>query len=207
MDILTATLLSSALSIDALVIGLSCGMRKIRISFIAKLAVAAVCFLSSAAAVTLGGVISVFLPGDICRLIGALLLLALGAYVIIGAVRNAVKKNDLRKDKESNLLKNTTGILYDPGLCDADRSNALDFKEALILGAAISADSFAGGLGVGFSGSGAVVPILCAAFHLIFLCAGEAAGKRILRHTGVREQLFSAAAGVLLIVIAVGRLL
>ena len=215
MDLFCAAAFSAALSIDALAIGISCAARGVRIPAAARLVVCFVSAVITAAAVLSGGALSAVVPGSAARAFGAALLFFLGIYIIIGAFKKDSEKDgpsvctrssSRQCGKAEKALRAVAGILKNPEKCDADDSKALDMREALYLGAALSADSFAAGFGAGIGGAGLAVPVFCGIFQLVLLYFGELAGRRFIRKAKPDERILTASSGVLLIIIAAIRL-
>ena len=214
MELLCAAAFSAALSIDALAIGISCAARGVRIPVGARLVVCIVSAVITSVAVLSGGALSAVVPGGAAKALGAALLIFLGIYIIVGAFKKDSERDeppdtcsDKQDAKAEKGLWAALGILKNPGRCDADHSKALDMHEALYLGAALSADSFAAGFGAGIGGAGLAVPLFCGIFQLLLLYIGELAGHRFIRKAKPDERILTASSGVLLIIIAVIRLL
>ena len=149
MNIAEMIILSAALSIDALGIGASCRLKGIKTPIISKLTIALISAVLTAAAVLTGGMISGFLTEKLAAVAGAILLIMLGIYIIYGAVSEDRKKIT---PADENPVETAAMILKKPDACDFDRSHSVELKEAIYIGAAISADSFAAGLGIGRDG-------------------------------------------------------
>lgn len=213
MSFFEMLLLSMALSADAFAIGIACELRGIRTSITARLVICFVSAVITAAAVFLGSVISDFLPLWVGNLIGIIMLFALGVYVIYGAFSEKAEKPP--KPRRENILTLavkplgiTISIIRNPAECDIDRSSAVDFAEACYIGIALSADSFAAGLGAGAGGGSEVlIPVMCGIFQLIFLCCGAKIGKKFYGINNIKQKYFNIASGIILIIIAVFRIL
>lgn len=204
MSLSEILLLSAALSIDALSIGVSCGLAGIQTPFKAKLVIMAVSVIVTGCAVLCGVMIGDLLPEIIGKILGAALLAVVGIYVIIGAFSD---KQNNGEQKKKNPFGISAGILGNPKECDIDRSASIDTAEAVFIGLALSADSFAAGIGAGVGGGSAVlVPIICGVFQMIFLCCGEHTAKK-LRQTGLfKEKYFGVFSGSIMVITALCRL-
>ena len=157
MDFMEMVLLSIALSADALSIGVSYGLKGIRIPMKAKMMIFVVQVAVTGTAVFAGNSLTDILPEVFGKLLGAVLLMGLGIYTIVSAVLNK-----------------------EPVECDIDHSSTIDCKEAAVMGAALSTDSFSAGISVGIGqGMNMLVPILCGIFPLIFLYIGECLHKNV----------------------------
>ena len=167
-----------------------------------KITISAVSAAATGAAVLTGSLISGAFAQDIVRAAGAALILLLGIYMILAAIREEMK---LTPEKNSSKAEKTAGILTRAELGDMDNSKKIELSEAIVIGAAVSADSVAAGFGLGASEWG--VPIFCGLFQLGFLCAGEIIARLVRNTTGIRQLYFSIASGIILILTGVVRLL
>ncbi len=198
-------LLSAALSIDALSIGASCGLAGIRTPLKAKLVIMAVSVMVTGCAVLCGVMIGDLLPTMVGKILGAALLAVVGIYVIVGAFSN--NKKNCRK-KKRNPFGISAGILGNPTECDRDESASIDTAEAVFIGLALSADSFAAGIGAGVGGGSVIlVPIICGVFQMVFLCCGEQAAKKLRKAALFKEKYFGAVSGSIMIATALCRLI
>lgn len=212
MNFFEMLMLSMALSADALAIGTACEMRGIRTSMPSRLVICLVSAVITAVSVFLGSVISDFLPLWAGNIIGIIMLFALGIYVIYGAfVEKPEKPPKKRKENILTLAVKPLGItiriIRNPEECDIDRSSAVDFAEACYMGAALSADSFAAGLGIGVGGGSAEwIPLMCGVFQMIFLCCGAKIGKNFRQMKNIKQKYLNILSGIILIVIALFRI-
>ena len=180
---MSALLLAVSLSMDALGIGISYGLRGIKTSDAAKLVIALISVIFTAAAVFFGNLLLFVIPAGAAKLIGALMLFAFGAYIVC------------------------SGLLKKPEQFDSDCSKHIDRAEALYLGVALSIDSF--GAGILFAVTGITsyfVPFLVGICQLLFLCSGMGLGKKITSFKRIPQNLFAVFSGILLIIIALLRL-
>ncbi len=206
-------LLAVSLSMDALGIGISYAVGGIKTPFKAKLVICLVSILITAIAVSFGNILLMFISEKVAKIVGALMLIALGCFIILQAFFG--KDKDLNKNvkKEGTIaelaLKSlgiSIKIIRNPIVCDFDNSRCIDMFEALYLGIALSIDSF--GVGVSSSVSGLnsfFVPIAVGVFQLLFLCFGEFLGKKIKKISNLNPKIFVILSGFILIVLAVLR--
>lgn len=180
---MTALLLALSLSVDALGIGISYGLRNIKTPFPAKLMISFLSFTITAIAILCGNFILLFLPPEIAKWGGAIMLISLGVFVVF-----------------SNLLKKPEGY-------DADQSQHIDIKEAFFLGIALSIDSFGTGICSAVMGLNSLyIPLMVALCQLLFLWGGSILGKKLRSVESLPSGVFTVLSGILLIVIALIRL-
>ena len=202
-------LLAVSLSIDALGIGLSYGLRKIKIPILAKLII---CFISMAfteTAILIGNVIKNFLPDIISKGIGSLMLLVLGIFIIVQAF---IKKEKPPKPKSSSFsfkfLGVTVNIIRNPSSCDFDKSCDIDALEAIYLGTALSIDSFGAGVSSAVTGLNSIlVPLTVGLFQILFLYFGNILGKKVSSFKKLDSKVFVVLSGSLMIILAAIRFL
>ena len=108
MNITGTIMLSAALSIDALGIGASIRVRGIRTPFLSRLTIAVVSGSLTAAAVFFGGLIGGALTENVVRTAGGILIMLLGTYIIIGALKEEFSSDS---DDSRNTVEKAAGIL------------------------------------------------------------------------------------------------
>lgn len=197
--------LAAALSIDAFAIGASCALRGIKNPPVSKLVICIVSVAVTAAATFIGGIIGSVLPEYIGKVIGSVLLIILGIYVAVGAVREEKNKR-IENSCDGSPFEAAAKILRSPVSCDMDRSSSVDIREALYIGAALSADSFSAGIGAGIGGAVLAVPVLCGLFQLVLLCIGELLGKYLRNFHNIKQLWFSLLSAAMLAAIGIAKL-
>ncbi len=197
-------------SIDNLGVGISYGIRSIRVGLLSNLLISVICFLFSITGIVFGHWLSESLPGIMPVVIGALLLFIIGVRIILLAVPRK-KKLAANAAETSRSAKSVTGILQNPELADFDKSGEIGLGEAVFLGIALSANALTNGLGAGLLGlSPLLISLLAAIGSFITVWAGVAAGQKV-AHVRIGSftlgQFGTIISGVLLLVIACNALL
>lgn len=207
MSILGIILLSVSLSIDALGIGVSYGLRKIRISICPKIIICSISILFTAIAILIGNVLVTFIPYNISKIIGCVMLLILGAFIIFQAL---FKNEETKKPKQQKVfsfgLKTfgiTIKIIRDPVSCDFDKSMHIDTFEAIYLGTALSIDSFGAGICSSITGMNSFfIPIAVGLCQLLFLCIGNFFGSKLACLKNIDSKIFIVCSGIIMISLA-----
>ncbi|MBS4173981.1 sporulation membrane protein YtaF [Bacillus sp. FJAT-49736] len=166
-------------SIDNLGVGISYGIRKIRIGLWANTLISLICFLLSMGGITFGMWLSKVIPGVFPVVIGAVLLFIIGIRIILLAVprRNGASQTDKMQERQSKSLK---GILKNPEVADMDHSGEINWIEASFLGVALSANALTNGLGAGLLGlSPLAISITAAIGSFLSVWAGVKLGSRV----------------------------
>lgn len=207
MGLFGIILLAMSLSMDSMGIGISYGLRKVRISFIVKIIISLISIIFTATSIFIGELILLIIDKDIANLMGCLMLIGLGVFIIYQALRkNQKDKKSIRPMTRSFMLKSfgiTIKIIRDPISCDFDKSSHIDIKEAIYLGVALSIDSFGAGISSAVSGLDSYfIPLAVGLCQFLFLSCGIILGKKISTLKKVDSKIFVVVSGVLLIVLA-----
>ncbi|MED1469459.1 sporulation membrane protein YtaF [Bacillus salipaludis] len=166
-------------SIDNLGIGISYGVRKIRIGIGANILMAIICYLMSLAGITFGIWVSRILPGIFPVVIGGLLLSIIGIRIILLAAprKNVAIKEHNGYDGQSTSIKT---VIKNPELADVDQSGEIGWGEAMLLGVALSSNALTNGLGAGLLGfSPHAISLTAAIGSLISVWAGVKLGFKL----------------------------
>lgn len=213
MSFILIIVLAISVSIDALGIGISYGLRQIKITNSARLIIFSIAFLSTFIAVKLGNVVSLYLPNNLTNILSTIMLIGLGIFIIIQACKGKSQERDEhRKHKNKfkefvfNIFGLTIKIIRNPEAGDIDKSNTIDAFEAVFLALAVSIDAFGAGVICGVANMSAIlVPLFIASFHVLFLSCGNLLSAKLLSLKKVNSKLFEVMSGVLLIVMSVVR--
>ena len=194
-------------SIDNLGVGISYGIRKIKIGVGSNCLIAVVCFLLSMGGITFGMLMSTVLPGMLPVIFGALLLVVIGIRVILLA-KPSMKKSAMEEVVEPSTI---SGILRNPEVADVDQSGDIGWLEAIFLGVALSANALTNGLGAGLLGlSPLVISITAAIGSFVSVWLGVKLGGKL---ADVRIGSFTVGqfgtilSGVIILLIAVSAFL
>lgn len=192
MNILSVLALSIAATLDSFVIGLGFGLKGVRISVISNLYISLVCFGGTAAAMLPGSYLSSVLPPGMAGGLGGLVLLGLGLWMLIGALRR----------REGSLH----GVCTDPDRVDKNNSKRVELLESMGIGLVLALNNVGLGIGAGISGLPVLATsLLCAAASFVFTGAGCALGGRIV--SGRLSKILEIASGLLVVGLGVSSLL
>lgn len=173
-------LFSLALSLDGFGVGLSYGMRKIKITAISFVIICLSSALAVALAMFLGNIISSLLPPLAADALGAGILVVVGAWILFqNFVLNLIPDHRVFNINVPNLGL-VINILKEPVEADQDKSGIIDVREAYFLGAALAMDALGAGLGAAISGySPLLTPLFVACAKFILVSLGLTLGGRI----------------------------
>lgn len=170
----TILLIGIASNLDNLSIGVSFGMRSIRIPPLSNLIIAIVSIIATYSSLLAGTLIARYVPTHLANYGGSLIIIGMGLWTI-KSVAGAAPPT--AADSEEDKLKS---VLCDPASADIDHNNVISWKEALTLGLALSLNCLASGFGAGVSGvSPAWTSLSVGVFSLVTVEIGVRAGHKI----------------------------
>ncbi|KHO63330.1 putative sporulation protein YtaF [Thermoanaerobacter uzonensis DSM 18761] len=163
-------------SIDNFGVGISYGIRNIRISLFCNTIIAVIAFLFSISGIAFGKWLNSILPGSLPIFVGAFLLFIIGLRIIL----LAVPRKSLNKDIQQSKADSIKGILENPEIADLDKSGEINLFEAILLGIALSANALTNGLGAGLLGlSPFAISLTTSIGSFISVWGGVKLGKRV----------------------------
>lgn len=146
MHFVYVLLIALANNIDNIGVRIAYSIRGIKISVPTNLWISVITFFISTFSAYFGSLISNFLSKDTSSIISMILLCAIGLWIIVEPYYNM--KNP-QQSVEDNSLYN---ILRSPEKADKDNSKYIDFREATVLGIALSINNIGGSLSAGMIG-------------------------------------------------------
>lgn len=205
-----------ALSMDSLGIGVSYGIRKIRLSPISILIVSLISILFASMSVWLGNFISIIFSERVTSFLSIIILIIMGIFII----KKGFEKEDDSSIENDHLERSnkiytffikslgiTINVIKTPSYCDLDKSLKIEPKEALYLGIALSIDSIGAGIAISsLSIYAYLFPVLIMLFQLIFLTGGILFGRK-LNLKSLDETKISILSGSILILIGFLRMI
>lgn len=210
---LQCLLLAIPISLDCIGIGITYGIKNTYIPPLAKVIIFSIFFVITSIAISIGTLIIKIFSLQFANIIGVVLLILMGFWIIYHSFKPKVKNIKQKKilPKIYRFFIKPVGltiqIVKNPSNSDFDHSNYIDSKEALYLGLAISIDAFCGGVGCSAIGiTSFFFPLFISIFHILFLSFGSYLGKNLSSHTKIPDNIWSIISGVLLIAIGVLKL-
>lgn len=154
-------------NLDAFVVGVSYGIKKIHIGFLSNLCVALIATVGTVLSMVIGISLRDVFPDFLEKLIGSGVIILIGCYCLL---KFLVKK--------LHLFKSVPGAEEHPERYDWDHSRHIDLKEAVVLGLALTINNT--GIGIGASITGLPIPLstLCTfLLSSLFLYTGNKLGR------------------------------
>lgn len=175
MQLIPSLLFGISASLDALLVGISYGLRKIRIRTLQNLAISLVSLLGTCLSACLGSRLLPFLPPSLAGCIGSVILMFLGAYYIAKWIFTILIKHRMQSMAEIPIIAEIQAA--DKTQTPA-KDNSLSPWETLILSLTLSVNN----IGIGLSASMAGLPLLPAAAmtfgcSALFLLCGNKLGQ------------------------------
>lgn len=209
----SVVLFSLAVSLDGFGVGLSYGIRQIRIPLTSLLVIC----LTSASAITIsmysGQLLASYISPHLAEKIGAVILVCVGVWTILEAwskyrrVQKAQEAKEIELSKEYPLMSfKVPGIgiviqiLKEPSRADFDRSGVINLQESLALGFALAMDALGAGFGAAVAGyKPLLVPLFVGGFKFVLVSGGLWMGSKF----GVNRwgRASSAVPGIILIIL------
>ena len=172
-------LLATAISIDGFSVGITYGLRRIKIGLLQLFIISGISTIGIYLTGYLGIGISRYLNKYIAQCLGSFIIICIGIWVIFSTYLNCKKKDDLIFSLKIKSLEIIIKILEKPEVADFDNSGIINNYEALILGLALALDAMAAGLGTGLTGfSNNLIPFVIGFTNFMFVSCGYVIGKK-----------------------------
>ncbi|MEX2104545.1 MAG: sporulation membrane protein YtaF [Bacilli bacterium] len=190
MKLLSLLILAFAVSLDGFGVGVTYGLRKIRIPLWSVATIALCSALVMTVSMQIGLGISQFISPLVAKWVGAVILIAIGIWALVNVTKQ--KNHDPVMEPVSTLRQERAKIKYEwirikiktlglivqilrtPSAADIDKSGTITGKEAALLGLALSLDAFGAGIGAALIGynpwiSSVVIALMCIVFIVLGL--------------------------------------
>ena len=156
MEQLSIILLAIAISLDGFNVGMTYGLQGIIMNYTSILIISITSMIAIFLTGNLGVLISNYIDLHTAEIIGSLILMIMGSWLIYVSYRN--KRASPTKEKGLNInlkiksIKIVIKILKEPKKADIDKSGSICKKEAMFLGVALALDAMGAGLGAALNG-------------------------------------------------------
>src|SRR5690625_235140 len=141
-------LLVIAVSLDGFTVGISYGLKHVKIPFIALFIIMMCSGMVVMTSMSIGHMLQFFITETMTNLLGGIIFIMLGLFVLF-SLRQTSTKNE-KKLPRKKLKNKSTGlktVLKSPDNADLDQSGTSSLWEATLLGIALALDAFGAGLG------------------------------------------------------------
>lgn len=225
----SSLLMAIALSLDGFGVGLTYGLRRIRIPLESLLVIALCTVAAMGSSMLFGHWLAVWLKIIPTRLLGAMILVGLGTYQLLQAYRRRQQRAAEMSEDEGeepelapvmaaievgavlkpvlrinlHALGLVVQVLQTPDIADVDRSGGISLKESFLLGSALAMDAFASGIGAAMAGMSLSVIAVVALIQLAMLRLGQGLAGRIPEKMIERADYLP---GAVLILVGLGKI-
>ncbi len=213
MPIISLLLLALAVSIDGFGVGVTYGLRRIRIPLLSVVIIAICSGLIIFGSMQIGAWLLMFIHPGLAKVLGSVILIAIGVWAIYQITRQREEESphsqidcgQLQAEVNTNMqptnktvvhieikkLGIVIEILRTPSKADMDRSGNISPSEAGLLGIALSLDALGAGIGAGLVGfspwlTALTISISCG----LFLFAGLRVGYLFSHHHWMKRLSF-----------------
>jgi len=181
---------AAALSLDGFGVGISYGIRKIRIPLKSLLVICISSAAALAVSMLMGNLIANFLSEKVAETLGGIALLLVGGWLLIQAwLQRLEPKNGWGLTENSPItvfklsipsLGLVIKILKEPAKADFDQSGEISVNEAVFLGFALAMDALGAGLGAAMMGfSPILTPIVAGLTKFCLVSLGLYLGSQV----------------------------
>ncbi|MCK8828535.1 sporulation membrane protein YtaF [Natroniella acetigena] len=156
-------MLAFAVSLDGFTVGVTYGLKDIKIDILPLLIISIASGFTMMIAMSVGNVLTLFISPIWAERIGGLILIAIGIWLFYQSLHILLANNNQKAEGDGLNFKELLSIrisslgliiniLQEPVKADFDYSGAISRKEAVFLGVALAMDAFGGGIGAGLAG-------------------------------------------------------
>lgn len=204
MSLFSLILIAIAVSLDGFWGGFAFGLRKIKIPFNSLLIISSWSVVCTMLAMLAGHYLKAYIPIEMAKYIGGILLLLLALYTLKGG-------NEHRKEQRGNVqpklnLHDLVKILQNPLLADYDNEDDIKPMEGTMLGLAVAMDASIAAFTIALIGVNPfTTPFLFGIAHFVLIGLGNIAARtNIVSSFG---EKFALLPGFILLILAVLRLI
>ncbi len=218
VHILSSVIISVSSNIDGFAVAVAYGIKKVRISLPANLLIAIISSLGTFLSMSLGEVISRFLPQSVANALGSGVLITIGLWGIWETIREERKdrRSKTYYSQSSHVLRDEsqhqrpfdhgdfsyTSYIENPEKADIDKSGVIDARESIVLALSLTINNVGGGIGAGISGlSVSFVTALTFILSLLAVVVGYYLGKNF--STKLPKTLAGLLSAILIILIGI----
>lgn len=194
-----------ALSMDGFGMGISYGLRRIKIPCIPLLIICLSSAIALIISMAFGRIIAIFMPYKIAVILGAVILIAVGISIILQNYLLNLQACQICCLRFTN-LGIVIKILKEPVLADFNNSGNINIKEAIFLGLALAMDTLGAGFGAAMSGYSLIwTPIILAITKYILINVGIFIGRKI-PVFGTNNKITAMIPGGIIIILGLSKL-
>ncbi|MEQ8197912.1 MAG: manganese efflux pump [Clostridiaceae bacterium] len=203
MKLLYTLFIAFANNIDNIGVRIAYSIKGIKITAAKNLWISFITFIISSAAALSGNIVSGVLSSRVSSYISMVLLTGIGVWILLEPnISGKNHKEAGNSDEEISIQ----GILKNPEKADVNNSKDIDYKEATLLGIALSINNIGGGFSAGMIGlNAAFVGMFSAVISFLALLVGNYITDILSRwNIGKKASIIS---GIMLILIGLRQII
>jgi putative sporulation protein YtaF len=203
-NLLYTFLIALTNNLDNIGVRIAYSIQGIRIDALINVWISVITFVISFFAAYSGTIISEFLSKQLSSVIAMLLLTAIGLWMILEPYIR--RKNHCAIESDQGNKISIFHVLLNPENADTDKSKHIDFKEATLLGIALSINNVGGGISAGMIGLNSFwVGLLSAVLSFLALWVGNYLAEVFIKWNVTHKA--TVVAGFLLIAIGIEQIM
>ncbi|WP_152655288.1 sporulation membrane protein YtaF [Oceanobacillus sp. CFH 90083] len=177
-------LLVIAVSLDGFSVGITYGMRQIKVPLLSLMIIMFCSGLIVFLSMEIGGFLRSFISPQGASMLGGGILIFLGFFSLVSMFRSRETETTKKEEQSSPNVKfaNVKTVLTRPKEADLDKSGIISINESILLGFALALDAFGAGIGAAMLGySPLMTALLTAGMSGFFLYSGIMFGSYLWR--------------------------
>ena len=181
----TAIFLALASNLDNVGVGVAYGMRRVRVPFTSNLLIAAITASGTLLSMLFGSTIGKLLSGGLASILAGGVLIVMGSWVVVREALALSRENSPPQisppalQGQASYLDKLQTIRINPLSADVDHSGQIDYREAALLGLALTPNNLVNGAAAGIIDlSIAAVVILVFLLSMATIWAGIGVGHQ-----------------------------
>lgn len=181
-----------AVSLDGFGVGITYGLRKIHVPFVALLIIMSCSGIVVLLSMTIGNILSKFISPDLAKIFGGSILIFLGLFSLYNIWKSKRVNDENEKLENSTEEKNFFKTVFtSPDQADLDGSGSISINEAILLGMALALDAFGAGIGASIIGySPILTTILISCMSGLFVFGGIKVGLLLTKSKLMQKMSF-----------------
>ncbi|MFD1065888.1 sporulation membrane protein YtaF [Oceanobacillus locisalsi] len=186
-------LLVIAVSLDGFSVGITYGMRQIRVPFLSLFIIMFCSGLIVFLSMEVGDFLRSFITPHGASMLGGGILIFLGIFSLISMFRSRETETAESGEQPSSSVKleHVKTVLSRPKEADLDKSGTISINESILLGFALALDAFGAGIGAAMLGySPLITALLTAGMSGLFLFSGMMFGNYLWRIPALQRLSF-----------------
>lgn len=191
MHLLSSLLFALSANTDNFVVGLSYGIKRIKIKIISNFLIATISLFGTIVSMLMGRIIINLIPRSISNSLGSIILIIIGSWTIIKTLI----------EKSSN-----GGLLDNPEKADLDMSASIDAKESIALAFALTINNLGLGIGASITGLNIIITSLFTfIFSILTIIIGYSLGSNFL--SNIFSKKATIVSGLIIIILGIYEIL